>query len=86
MPVDQFARDAARKAQSDIESHEEICAERYKNINTNISDLKTEIRRGGSIALTIIIALLAWFAVNYISEFKDNMQLRRAMVEQQQVK
>lgn len=81
--IDYEARRRADKAQGDIESHEEICAERYQNINSSISDLKSDIRRGGSFAGAIIISLLAWFAVSYIGEFKENMQLKRTILEQQ---
>lgn len=81
--VDYEARRRADKAQSDIESHEEICAERYQNINSSIGDLKSDIRRGGTLAAGMIISLLAWFAVSYMGEFKENMQLKREILEQQ---
>ena len=41
--VDQDARDMARSADSRIATHEEVCAERYKNINETLAELKARI-------------------------------------------
>jgi hypothetical protein len=45
-----------------IESHEELCAERYRAINDTLGELKTGVRGHGRAAWGIALALVAWMA------------------------
>jgi hypothetical protein len=51
------AYELATSAKADIESHEDLCAERYKAIRSNISDIKTMLKWGvgaiGGMAATL---------------------------------
>lgn len=46
-----------------IEAHEDLCAERYKSINTTLEDLKEGQRNHAKAAWGIVLALLAWMGV-----------------------
>lgn len=41
--VDQHARDLATEARNRLIAHEEVCAERWKNVSSQIGDLKTGV-------------------------------------------
>ena len=46
-----------------IQSHEELCAERYRNIHASMGDLKSDLRlliRGMAV---VIITVLGWLAI-----------------------
>lgn len=47
----------------DIAAHEDLCAERYGNINTAIREIKSIIKWAGTTGLGIIIALIGFLAV-----------------------
>ncbi len=80
------ALEAARKAQAkadqverDGTNHEAICAERYANINQKIGTLFKLMAWGGTTALTLILALLAFLAkaqFDSITELKSAAQQR----------
>lgn len=60
----------AESAHQKIDSHEELCAERYGNINDTLSDLKDTLKSHQSIALKVlgglatgVLGLLGWMAV-----------------------
>lgn len=69
------ARNRADQALRDITKHEEICAERYAEIRASVKEVKGWITWGGSLALTIVIGLLAFLAS---AQFKANDEDRRA--------
>ncbi len=61
----------ARNAEAQVESHEALCAERYKTINESIAAIKVDIKEkfgevkkilawAGITMLTIIIGALSW--------------------------
>lgn len=52
----------AESAHQKIDGHEDLCAERYKNINDSLADLKAAIKGHQKIAWGIVIALLGWMA------------------------
>ena len=54
------AKSDAEKALNKIEGHEELCAERYGNINTSIADLKKLNQWIISLFVGIMLSMLAW--------------------------
>lgn len=46
-----------------IESHEDLCAERYANIHSAIGDLKTIAKWAAGGVVGLMVSLIAWMAV-----------------------
>lgn len=46
-----------------IESHEELCAERYETIHEKLGDLKTDAATSKKILMGVLLALLGWMGV-----------------------
>lgn len=46
----------------DIEAHEDLCAERYNNINNSIGEIKSILKWAGTTGFLIIIGLLGFLA------------------------
>jgi hypothetical protein len=46
-----------------IESHEELCAERYETIHEKLGDLKTNAGAQNKMLLGVLLALLGWMAL-----------------------
>ena len=69
MNVDQDARDMAKSALFKLESHEDVCAERWRNAQTATTDLKAAVNAftrqmwaaNGMVILTLL-SLIAWLA------------------------
>jgi hypothetical protein len=55
-------RPTAAGAYAKIEAHEDLCAERYGNIHTTLSELKEGQKGHGRAAWGIALALVAWMA------------------------
>jgi len=68
------ALNLARQVERDIESHEELCAERYAGIHEKIHEIKSLIGWAGGVAFSIIVAVLGFLAVQMLSA---NDQARR---------
>lgn len=71
------ALEAARQAQAkadqverDIAGHEDICAERYKNINEKIGTIFKLLAWGGTTALMLILGLLGFLAKTQFDSMK----------------
>lgn len=84
------ALEAARKAQAkadqverDINSHEDICAERYKNINEKVGTLFKLVAYGGSTALMLILGLLGFLAK---AQFDSITELKSAAVQRADIR
>jgi hypothetical protein len=58
---DAFAK--AEDALQRIDSHEAICAERYKNINDTLGEVKGAVKEHQRAAWGVVIALIAWMAL-----------------------
>jgi hypothetical protein len=56
-------RQTVAGAYQKIESHEDLCAERYANINTTLGELKEGQRSHAKAAWGVVLALVAWMAV-----------------------
>lgn len=50
----------ARSAREGLASHEKECSVRYEAINSTMTEIKALIKWGGTVALGIIVSLLAW--------------------------
>jgi hypothetical protein len=68
------ALNLAKQTARDIEQHEDICAERYAGIHTQIGDIKKLIGWGGGLALTTVLCVLGFLAA---AQFNSNDQARR---------
>jgi hypothetical protein len=55
-------RQTVSGAYAKIEAHEDLCAERYGNIHTTLSELKEGQKGHGRAAWGIALALVAWMA------------------------
>ena len=56
----QAAYSLSQKNERDISAHEDLCAERYGNINLSIREIKGILKWAGTTAFAIIISLLGW--------------------------
>lgn len=56
------AWELATSAKKDIESHEELCAERYAGIKLSIGELKTWVKAGVIGVLSIAVSLIGFMA------------------------
>ncbi len=88
----------AREAKGELDAHEQVCAERYLNIQTQMGDLKTglaDVKKilawAGIFALTIIVGALSWSLQQQWTASKAQtensalqIQLLRSQLQQQQ--
>lgn len=56
-------RQSVAGAYQKIEAHEDLCAERYQNINNTLGELKAGQQDHRRAAWGIVLALLGWMAV-----------------------
>lgn len=49
-------------AYAKIDAHEDLCAERYRNINTSLTALHNTVRGARSAGAAVALALIAWLA------------------------
>ena len=49
-------------AYAKIEAHEDLCAERYRNINTSLTALHSTVRGARTAVVSVGLALIAWLA------------------------
>jgi hypothetical protein len=86
--VDQVARDKAQKAVDDLSGHEDLCAERYKNINDTLKTIKSILAWAGTTIFGLLIATLGWLVIQQVSRNDDDKTLLKAQVEllQQQMR
>lgn len=73
------ANDKAERALRDIEGHEDICAERYRNINEKLGMLFKIIAWAGGTGFLLIMGLLAFLAK---TQFESINALQKAAVVQ----
>lgn len=68
------ALNLAKQNARDIESHEDLCAERYGNINKSLGEVKGILKWAGTTLFGIIIALLGFLAAQ---QFNANDSARK---------
>lgn len=56
-------RQTVAGAYAKIQSHEDICTLRHNTINEKLDDLKTESRTVTKLAVSVLLALLGWMAI-----------------------
>ena len=74
------ARAKAQSAELRMSGHEELCAERYKNINSSISDVQNIIKWAGTTLTGAILMVLGWLIVQQWTM----QQQRISLLEQNQ--
>lgn len=60
----------AERALQAVDSHEDICAERYRNINEKIGTIFKLLAWGGTTALMLILGLLGFLAKTQFDSMK----------------
>ena len=75
------ARNRANAAHEKIDSHEQLCAERYNNINENLSLLFRVLGWGGALFLTTLLGLLGFMGVRMIDSIDANNQRLQQQIE-----
>lgn len=75
----------AESAHAANASHEELCAERYKNIHESLATLKAIIAWGGSSLAALLLAVLAFLMVRLINNNDGELQRLRDQVGQYQL-
>lgn len=75
------ARNRANAAHDKIDSHEQLCAERYGNINSNLSLLFKIIGWGGVTFLSLLLGILAWTSNRVVESIDANNQQLRNQIE-----
>jgi hypothetical protein len=83
------ALNAANKAQDDIVAHEDLCAERYANINTTIGEIKSILKWFGSTIFILLVGVAGWSIKAQLASSDDAQQAKleaaiRGVVVQQQ--
>lgn len=86
--VDQVARDKAAAAQADAQraldemsSHENLCAERYGNINSALRTIKNILGWAGSTIFGLLTVTLGWLIVQQVNHNDSDKDLLRAQIE-----
>lgn len=80
------ALNLAKQNARDIESHEDICAERYGNIHKAIDEIKGTLKWAGGGAFTIIMAVLGFLLAQQLSangKLHDDNQREIKQLQQQ---
>ena len=77
------AHQIAEGAHKAIASHEDLCAERYKNIHESLGTLKAIIAWGGSGLAALLLAVLAFLMVRLVTNNDGELQRLRDQVGQQ---
>jgi hypothetical protein len=67
-------RQTVAGAYAKITAHEDICAERYGNIHSTLSDLKDGQKSHGRAAWGIALALVAWMAAQLWSANQQRVE------------
>lgn len=67
-------RQTVSGAYAKIEAHEDLCAERYGNIHTTLTELKDGQKSHGRAAWGIALALVAWMAAQLWSANQSRVE------------
>jgi hypothetical protein len=78
--IDHTARADAQRALDNIAGHEDLCAERYRNIH-ELGSLMKLLGWGGSLVATTIIGLIGYLSVSLINANDHDKEILRAQVE-----
>lgn len=79
--VDQVARDQASKALSDLQGHEDLCAERYGNIHDKLGFITRLLGWGGATLATIVIGIIGGLSMRLSSAQDSDRGYLKAKVE-----
>lgn len=64
----------AYEALNKINAHEQICTERYNNINTSLGDVKTGLKWLGGMMLSVLLAVLGWSLAQQVTSMNRNQE------------
>lgn len=53
----------ADRAHNKIDAHEDLCAERYRNINTSLTALHSTVRGARSAGAAVALAVIGWLLI-----------------------
>jgi hypothetical protein len=81
MEVAREALDLAKDAKHRIDSHEDICALRYKQLEDGISGVRTIITWAGTTGFAVILTILGFLMKN---QFDANSELQKTVQNLQQ--
>ncbi len=62
MELARKAHDLALEVKRDQKAHEDICAERYKNINKGLDSVKDTVKAATNKALSLLVVLVGFLA------------------------
>lgn len=72
-------RQTVSGAYAKIEGHEELCAERYKNIHSSITDIKVWVKWGVAGMFSMAVTLMSFMAHELYLNYQDRLtQIERA--------
>jgi hypothetical protein len=77
----------ANAAKNDLTGHEDLCAERYLNINNSIRDIKRVIWWVGTTLILLIVAALGWSLKQQIAANdaqREALETKVEMLERQE--
>ena len=60
-------RQTVAGAYQKIEGHEELCAERYKNIGERLDEMKGGAKTQSRLLMGVLLSLLGWMAVQLVT-------------------
>lgn len=76
------ARNRANAAHDKIEAHEDLCAERYRNINESVAEIKNILKWAGSGIIGLMLTVLGWLVLQQIDNNRqDQAALARQLLE-----
>jgi len=79
--VDTIARQDARQALNEIESHEDLCAERYGNINDTLRTIKSILGWAGGTIFMMLIGVLGWLISQQVGRNDSDRAVLEAKIE-----
>ena len=56
-------RKTVEGAYAKIESHEDLCAERYRTIHETLGDMKADAKTQNKLIIGVLLALVGWMGV-----------------------
>lgn len=75
----QVAKTLAEKVERDAIAHELLCAERYRNIEKSIAEIKGIMKWAGSLVIMLILSVLGW---SLVQQYNANEATKQRLQEQ----
>lgn len=82
MSDDPTVAGTAYEALNKINAHEQLCTERYNNINMSLGDVKTGLKWLGGMMLSVLLAILGWSLMQQVNTVNRNQDaVNRQMLD-----